>query len=187
MIVKREIQTAWELSVPQREQSPWHTTFSTLKLLHQRLENKNQLQCFWAPALDVIALAAAPPLPVFAWQVCCFFTFTCIHCLSPDPSRRTVVQPHLTRPVIKLCTGNSLERMAVVDMPASRRWNYCLHLPYPLEISLTEIKGRGRGRISVRPLSHCQDSQTTVICCVGVSSITLEGLKEGWGTSLTCD
>lgn len=87
-----------------------------------------------------MALVQLTSLPVFAWQAC-RFQASPTSTVSLGPSGRIVVQPHLTCPVIMFCTGNSLERMAVVDASASRHMKICLHLPYSLEISLTDKRG----------------------------------------------
>lgn len=79
--------------------------------------------------------------------------------VSLDPSRRIVVQRHLTCPVIMLCTGNSFERMAVVGMSASRWMKIRLHLPYSLEISLAEtttnVHISATSVNAVRTAEHC--------------------------------
>lgn len=128
-----------------RGRGPGQITFSTLKLHIGDFKNEDQIHCFWVP-VSPSALHVTTPAPALLSACLCTtgLLFSSRFQASPpspvslDPSRRIVVQPHLTCPVIMLCTGNGLERMAVVGLSSSRWVKIRLHLPYSLGISLAE-------------------------------------------------
>lgn len=124
-----KIQAVEELIIRnQREWVIWSGAYFQLlnpKTTHVIFKNEYQIQFSWmlasAAVSHVIILATALlPACLYVTVFSSYFQASPTSPGSLDPSRHIVVQPLPHRPIIMLCVGSKMERMAIVDISASR-------------------------------------------------------------------